>query len=251
MPDKRLLRAVKRNDCEDVEQIFHDFGIPLYDESDPIISDDHLIFNFNSYQMFELLIKNGYPLHFRSTNNTTIYTIMLDTLALKQIECLLKHGQKVDSVITGLNEYRNISPLHYMIIKLKNMSHSVRPSEWIHIKQIIKLLISNGHPIDALDRKNRTPLHYLFSKRGKSAYMSNLIGFKVIKLLLKCGANPLLKDTYGYGQKPSDYIRKKSNHKSHFTPLFNAEKKKITLFELVLQDMDDDFKPVYKKQRIK
>jgi len=61
MPDKRLLKAVKRDDCEAVDRIINDFGISMYDESDPIISDDHLIFNIHSTEMFELLLKNGYP----------------------------------------------------------------------------------------------------------------------------------------------------------------------------------------------
>jgi len=72
MPDKRLMKAVKRNDCEAVEQIIYDFGIPLYNESDPIISDDHLIFHsLNSFETFEFLLKNGYPVHYRKIKNET------------------------------------------------------------------------------------------------------------------------------------------------------------------------------------
>lgn len=248
MVDKRLLKAVKRDDCEAVDQIINDFGIPLYNESDPVISDDHLIFHVRSFEMFELLLKNGYPLHFRNIKCETIYTIELQKLDINYIECLLKHGQKVDAVMTGLNEYRNISPLHYMIIKSKKNSYM-----WINIPYIINLLISNHHPINALDRKNRTPLHYISSKRTSSdGYpLTDKKYIKLTKLLLRHGANPLLRDSWGYGQKPSDYIKKQHRSNDKFNDLFNAEKKKITLFELVLTEYDDDFEPKRKIQRIK
>lgn len=73
----------------------------------------------------------------------------------------------------------------------------------------------------------------------------------MIKLLLNYGANPLLRDTYGYGQKPSDYIKRTYVNRKEFTILFNAEKKRITLFELMLPICDDDLEPKRKIQRIK
>jgi len=166
---------------------------------------------------------------------------------------LLKYDQKVDAVITGLNEYRNVSPIHYMIIQAKDFRYIARGDRsLVYIKERIKFLLSNGHPIDALDRKNRTPLHYVLSKQGRS-FTSSIVYKKMIKFLLNNGANPLLKDSYGYGQKPSDYIKKRAINEPYFMNLFNAEKKKITLFELMLEveNINDDSKSKYKRQRIK
>lgn len=250
MPDKRLLKAVKRDDCEAVDRIINDFGISMYNESDPIISDDHLIFNVDSSEMFELLLKNGYPLHFRSIKNKTEYTIIIENYWYNRLEIIIKYGQKIDAVMTGLNEYRNITPLHYMMVQCKEMaSYQYGTSIWHNILKTTTFLLTHGHPVDVLDRKNRTPLHYIFCKYTGYTCMKAIRA--MMELLLNHGANPLLRDTYGYGQKPSDYIKRRCVNRKEFTILFNAEKKRITLFELMLPMCDDDLEPKRKIQRIK
>ncbi len=248
MTDRRLIDAFRYSRYNEIIRLINS-NVKLYDDTE-IISDEHVIFFMTAdLNIIKLLFAKGYPLHLRNINNQTIHTVAIKKCKIDLLRIISYVDDKIDYIMTGCNEHKNISPLHYLIIKLKEIIGNGWFAKEVKRYEMIKFLLSEGHPIDSVDNKNRTSLHYLFCKGGFIFINKHI--FDLLELLLCHGANPLIRDAYGY--KPSDYIPNRLIMKDMFHLLFNEEKKKTTLFDMFLSFLDDkeDDRRKRKIQRIK
>src|SRR5690242_18288450 len=89
-------------------------GVELYDK-DNIISDEHISFKIRNVGIMEILLRNGYPLHLKNIRLETLYTYCIRAHGPQMIKCLLRNGQRIDEYMTGPNENKRLSALHFTI----------------------------------------------------------------------------------------------------------------------------------------
>lgn len=237
-----LSQAVKLGNIERINNLI-DNGAPLFNTDQNIWSDNHLIFKTPTTDIIEVLLQHNYPLNVRNTNGSTIYTVLMSYCVyypsradISSIKLLFDYGQKIDDIITGFKENSLQTPLHHVVRYIRSYKYKTSSSN--RMFEIMDFLLKNGHPVNCMDHKKRTPLHYLFYKWKKLHYRnSRNSAYHAMIILLQNGADPLIKDDYGY--KASQYIRAIPSEYSKFQVLFDVEKKHVTLFQKLLPIIND------------
>ncbi|KAF3908213.1 Ankyrin-1 [Arthrobotrys entomopaga] len=152
------------------------------------LEPENLVFALKSgnISMVKYYLAHGFDIN-GGYENYSVYVESTLHIALRAgassdlINLLLDHGADPE-----LKNNRGLRPLHIAAYRLS--------------REGINILIGKGVDLGAQDDRQKTPLCYCISEtlRRKEDDI-----FPVVKLLLDCGANPLIKDASGQG--PQDY----------------------------------------------